>query len=133
MSFKPLPELAGPLYGKDPWPLRFHTHNFGAACFNVLASSVLYNGHQFGTRRRDSDGNLHDKPSAPMPSEIWRGAWMGSHNIFPVKGKTFPAPVELEWRSLDGVAHRLSIDLDQLFKDRLILHTVSIRKPQMSC
>lgn len=30
-SYTPPPDLAGPLYGKNPWPLRFHTHSRNAA------------------------------------------------------------------------------------------------------
>lgn len=124
-SYKPLPELAGPLYGKDPWPLKFYTHGFGAVCFNTMACSLIYNRHQFGTRRRDRDGEVHDKPSGPMPFENWRDEWSGSHSISPVEGQTFPGPVEIEWTSLDGQEHALSIDLDKMFEDRLILHKVA--------
>ena len=125
MSYKPLPELAGPLYVKEPWPLRFHMHGFGAVFFNTLASSLVYNQHQFGTRRRNREGELVDKPSGPLPFETWRDEWSGSHTILPVNGATFPGPVEIEWTSLDGTQLALSLDLDAIFKDRLILHRVS--------
>lgn len=125
LSYKPLPSLAGPLYGKDPWPLRFFGHSFGAACFNTMACSLIYSGHQFGTRRRNSDGELYDKPSGPMPFENWRDEWSGSYGIVPLEGREFPGPVEIEWSSMDGMSHSLSIDLDEMFKDRLILHRVT--------
>ncbi|HVI55862.1 MAG TPA: hypothetical protein VM621_12535 [Luteibacter sp.] len=123
-SFKPIPELAGPLYGKHPWPLRFHRHGFHAVCFNSLYCSIIYNGHQFGTRQYEYDGTPIDKPSGPPPFESWRDQWTGSHSISPVRGKTFTSTVDIEWGSLDGRRHGTSIDLDVLFKERLILHKV---------
>ena len=131
-SFKPLPELAGPLYGKDPWPLRFHTHGFDAACFNTLACSIVYNRHQFGTRKTAYDGNHYDSPSGQPPFDGWRSRWTGSHSISATNGKTFPGAVELEWTSMDSQAHAASIDLEKIFNDRLILHKVDrtdVKKP----
>jgi hypothetical protein len=125
ISFRPLPELAGPLYGMDPWPLRFHTHGFNAACHNTLACSIIYNRYQFGTRRRGYDGELHDRPSGPPPYANWKDEWGGGHVIALSEGETFPGPVEIEWTSLNCVHHVTSIDLDEIFKDRLILHRVA--------
>jgi hypothetical protein len=124
MSYKPLPELAGPLYGKDPWPLRFHTHGFDAVCFNTLACSIVYNRSQFGTRKLAYNGQPYDSPSGPPPFNHWRDRWRGNHSIPPQEGRTFPGPVELEWTAMDGLELRASLDLDELFKDRIILHAV---------
>lgn len=124
-SWQPSRSLAGPLYGKEPWPLRFHTHGFGARCYNTLACSLLYNGHQFGTLRMYDDGEYYDKPSGPPPSEHWKDHWSGYHSILTDTGETFPGPVEIEWTALDGSRHHANIDLDGLFRDRLILHKVS--------
>jgi hypothetical protein len=123
-SYKPLPELAGPLYGKEPWPLRFFSHTFDAACFNTLACSILYNRHEFGNRKYEYDGSPIDKPSGPPPFETWRDRWTGRHSILPRNGKTFPGPVKIEWSSMDGRHHVASLDLGALFKDRLVLHKV---------
>lgn len=123
-SHTPNRDLAGPLYGKDPWPLRFHSHNFGAICFNTLACSLVYNRYQFGTRKVDRDGVVSDGPSGPPPFEAWRDRWTGHHIIVPVGGRTFPGPVALDWTSLDGTRHAASLGLDELFVDRLILHRV---------
>lgn len=123
MSYKPLPERAGPLYGKESWPLRFHSHGFDAACFNTLACSIVYNGHQFGTRKTTYDGHPLDGPSG-APFEGWRDRWTGNHSIPAHDGKTFHEPVSLEWTSMDGEAHLKSVDLDEIFKERLVLHRV---------
>jgi hypothetical protein len=125
LSWKPSPALAGPLYGKDPWPLRFHTHNFDAACYNTLACSLVYNNYQFGTREMGYDGKYYDRPSGPPPLENWKEDWSGNHGILPDTGETFPGPVEIDWEAMDGSCHRVSLDLDVLFKDRLILHKVT--------
>lgn len=116
-------ELAGPLYGQEPWPLRFYTHDFGFRCYNTLLCSGVYNRHQFGTRKWTS-GVAYDRPSGPPLKENWRDNWTGGHIIPPKDGRTFPGPVEIEWMSMDGEEHATSIDLDVLFKDRLVLHTV---------
>lgn len=122
--WQPSPALAGPLYGKDPWPLRFHTHSFGARCYNTLACSMVYNRHQFGTRKMGYDGEFYDRPSGPPPSENWKTHWSAAHGILTDTGETFPGPVEIEWTALDGSQHRVSLNLDGLFRDRIVLHTV---------
>lgn len=124
-SHKPHPDLAGPLYGKDPWPLRFHTHGFGAVCFNTLACSIVYNGHQFGTRKLGRDDKYYDSPSGQAPSPDWYDEWSGSHGIVAVDGRTFSGPVEIDWTSMDGGTHSASIDFEAMFKDRLVLHKVA--------
>lgn len=123
-SRTPNRDLAGPLYGKDPWPLRFHSHDFGAICFNTLECSILYNRRQFGTRTVDRDGAVSDRPSGEPPFEDWRERWRAGDVIVPLEGRTFPGPVTLDWMSLDGAKHMSSLDLDALFADRLILHRV---------
>ncbi|MEX1829779.1 hypothetical protein [Luteibacter sp. CQ10] len=116
-------QLAGPLYGQEPWPIRFHTHGFIFHCYNTLACSGVYNRYQFGTRKW-IDGIPHDGPSGSPPKND-RNKWRCGHAILAKGGKTFPGPVEIEWTSLDGEEHATSIDLDTLFKERLVLHTVT--------
>lgn len=116
-------EFAGPLYGKEPWPLRFHIHGFIFHCYNTLACSGVYNRYQFGTRKW-SYGIPHDRPSGSPPTDE-RSKWRCRHAIPAKGGKTFPGPVEIEWTSLDGEEHATSVDLDALFKDRLVLHKVA--------
>lgn len=123
-SYKPNPELAGPLYGKDPWPLRFHTHGFGAVCFNTLACSIIYHGHEFGTRKLDAYAEVQDGPSGPPPTGDWRDEWTGSHSFVAVGGRTFSGPLEIHWTSMDGAEHAALIDFDEIFRERLVLHIV---------
>jgi hypothetical protein len=121
-GYRPLPELAGPLYGKEPWPLRFFSHSFDARCHNTLACSMIYARRQLGTQRLELDGYV-DHPSGPAPSGDWKGRWEGHHLVLAENGQTFPGPAELAWASWDGVRHEVNIDLDTIFKDRLVLHT----------
>ena len=124
-SYRPDPALAGPLYGKDPWPLRFHTHSFNAACFNTLACSIVYNGHQFGTRKRGYDGVAFDSPSGRPISDDWAAEWTAGHLIGLTDGQTFSGPVMVEWTSLDGEHLSVAVNLDEIFSDRKILHHVA--------
>lgn len=131
LTYKPNPALAGPLYGKEPWPLRFHMHSFDAWCMNTLASSVIYNRFQFGSRKYGVFGEPIDSASGPPP-EDWKELWKGRVAIFAESGKTFPGPVEVEWVSTDGMSHEASIDLDAIFSERLVLHGLTrdeVRKP----
>ncbi|MEX1829780.1 hypothetical protein [Luteibacter sp. CQ10] len=117
-------ELAGPLYGQEPWPIRFHTHAFGFRCYNTLSCSGVYNRYQFGTRKWIR-GIAHDRPKGPPPVANWRDDWTAGHAVLAKDGKTFPGPLEIEWTSLDGEEHATSIDFDVLFKDRRVLHAVA--------
>ncbi|MGF6494970.1 hypothetical protein ABIE56_003168 [Luteibacter sp. 621] len=117
-------ELAGPLYGKESWPIRFYTHAFSAACFNTLACSFLYNNYQFGTEKMDWTGRVVDRPSGPQPGDH-SVLWNAVHAIVPKNGETFPGPVDLRWTSLDGTDLQAFVDLDELFRERLVLHNVT--------
>lgn len=131
LRYKPNPALAGPLYGKEPWPLRFHAHAFNARCMNTLACSIVYDRFEFGNRRAGIFGESVDSPSGP-PRENWKEHWTGRYLVRTSDRRTFPGPVEVEWVSLDGVDHRVSIDLNSVFPDRLVLHDVSrseVREP----
>ncbi|UPG89435.1 hypothetical protein L2Y96_18875 [Luteibacter aegosomaticola] len=126
LTIKPIPELAGPLYGKEPWPLRFHTHSFSAKSLNTLASAIVYNNFMFGKRKAGIYGEPVDSPSGPPPEGIdWKKFWKAGHSIITDDGQTFPGPVEMEWISLDGVAHRTSLALEEIFPDRQIHHRVA--------
>lgn len=119
VSYKLPPSFAGPLSGKDPWPLRFYAHSFSAAHFNTLKCRIIYNDYLF-TRLTG------DAPKGPMRPDFLED-WTASHVISPEDhgGKTFPGPVSVAWTSLDGTPHVASVDLDAIFSDRLVLHRVS--------
>ncbi|WP_455289654.1 hypothetical protein [Cupriavidus necator] len=103
------------------WPLRFNNYSFGVRCFNTQRCSIVYDQHEFGKAERGSDGNIYDKPSEPPYAPNWKEDWSGSYRPYvydPI------SPVEIKWTSLDGEAHEAAIDLEALFQDRLVLHSV---------
>ncbi|MFC4765391.1 hypothetical protein [Dyella koreensis] len=120
ISFKLPPGWAGPLEGKGPWPLRFYSHSFGARHFHTQRCQIIYNNNSF-TRLTG------DKPAGPPPVPNWQDDWSAHYGVVPSDhgGRTFPGPVELWWTSLDGVTHEATLDLDALFKERLILHSLA--------
>ncbi|WP_329741068.1 hypothetical protein [Dyella sp. A6] len=92
-------------------PLHFGGHNFAAHCYNAIGCKVIY-------YRREVD-NAPDQVSPPPPANL-KDAWGGYDIALP----SFPCPVEVHWKSLDGVQHDAKVDLDAIFKDRLIWHNV---------
>lgn len=105
---------AGPLEGKDPWPLRFYRYNFGARHYNTQRCSIVYNNDSF-TRLTG------DKPKGPPHAPDWQDNWSGGYSPY-----TYDPiwPVEVSWTSLDGSSHEAVIDLEALFKNQLILHNL---------
>ncbi|WP_455289851.1 hypothetical protein [Cupriavidus necator] len=105
----------------NPWPLRFDNYSFGARCFNTQRCSIVYDQHEFGKAERGADGNIYDQPAGPPYAPNWKEDWSGSYRPYiydPI------SPVAVTWASLDGEAHEATIDLEVLFKDRLVLHRV---------
>ena len=106
--------LKSPTPSPGPWPLKFRHYDFGVRCYNTQRCQVIYNNHCF-TR-------LHlDTPSRAPPSDDWRDSWSAGHD----SGCEFGPPVEVEWMSLDGTAHQTRVDIGEMFRDRLVRHTVS--------
>ena len=97
----------------DPWPLKFRRHNFDARCYNTLHCRVLYNNFNFTL--------LHEfEPSGAPERPDWKDGWGAGHII----GDTFAPPVQAWWTASDGSKHHAEINLDKLFKDRLVRHNV---------
>jgi hypothetical protein len=42
------PEQRVQAWADQAWPLRFTSHSFDAACWNVQRCSIVYDNHQFG-------------------------------------------------------------------------------------
>ena len=100
-----------------PWPLTFKgPHSFAAYCYNTQRCRVIYNNHLF-TRA------YLDTPTAAPDSADYRNQWIATY-IVSIGSRAFPPPAEVEWTSLDGVAHQIKVDMGVIFKDRVILHNV---------
>ncbi len=97
------------------WPLKFVRHNFGAHCFDTIGCRITYAGFVHGVDHAD-------EVSPPMASykgsrdQLLRAGHVGKRN--------FPAPAKVTWRSKDGVPHEAEVDLDVIFKDRVVQHNV---------
>jgi hypothetical protein len=98
----------------DAWPLRFKRHNFGAYCFNTLKCSVIYDCFQFVSEKALAG------PSGELVSADRKESWTAGYIV----GDAFAAPIQVDWVSLDGAEHRASVDLVDIFGDRLVRHVV---------
>ncbi|WP_460731586.1 hypothetical protein [Lysobacter tyrosinilyticus] len=99
-------------------PLKFDSHNFDAYCYNVTGCRVHYNKHDFSPYAGDADPDtlVSRAPKSADYRDRLHATYIGVSN--------FPAPVEVRWKSLDGVAHETRVDIGAIFKDELILHRV---------
>ncbi|WP_045758620.1 hypothetical protein [Xanthomonas albilineans] len=99
-------------------PIPFSTHAFGAGCYDTYGCKVMYNDRYLVDEPDDtktiSSESLGEKyPNTMVASDI------GIRN-FP----HFPPPAEVTWRSKDGQPHHALVDLEAIFKDKVILHHV---------
>src|SRR6185437_1303455 len=94
-------------------PLHFARHNFGAACYNTLRCSIVYNDKEFAPFNRDNPAPALNSPDY---RDNWDSPYLGIRN--------FPRPAEVHWTSLDGVKHEAKVDMAAIFKDQLIWHKV---------
>jgi hypothetical protein len=97
------------------FPLKFKRHDFRAYCYNTIGCEVIYAGNNF-TR-----AYYGDKVAPPPRSSNYRDAWgLASYLGIP----NFPPPAEVRWKSLDGVAHEVFVDIGAIFKDELIRYSI---------
>lgn len=100
--------------GNDPIAeLHFRKHDFTAEAFNTYGCTVEYYGHYLVN---DQPG----KSSGPPPDAHYRDRYPYADLGFP----TAPASAVVKWKSLDGVAHEATVDLNQIFKGGRVLHRV---------
>lgn len=104
----------GPYTGTvEDWPLWFIEHEFGAHCFSTLSCVVNYSGFAHGGHSpRPSLESL----GRPL-DRILRTGWGPYRN--------FPAPAEVRWTSSDGTRLEASVDIAEVFADRMIRHTLA--------
>lgn len=94
------------------WPLRFLRHDFTARCFDTQSCNVLYAGMPHGS-------------DEPTPS--WQSTGFRHEDFFQsvhVSIPNFPPPAVLDWVSKDGTSHHATVDMAEIFRDRLIRHNV---------
>ncbi len=95
------------------WPLRFGGHYFDTACYSTYGCTVRY-GNYF---KEDPDEELRRASASVTAYPDVLGASWG-----PIRN--FPPPAIATWRSSDGTPHRAEIDMDTIFKNRLIRHNL---------
>jgi hypothetical protein len=91
--------------------LSFKTHDLRVEIYSASDLNLVYAGspHQL------SPGELARDKTPQDDTKYWGGT-SGSY-------VAFAGPVQLQWRSRDGVQHSYSLDLDEIFKDRRVLHS----------
>ena len=95
------------------WPLWFPWHQFGVYCFSVQGCNARYAGIPFGTGQpRPSFESL----GRPLESVLRAGNG-------PIRN--FPPPAEVTWTSQDGTPLTASVDIAEIFADRMVRHTVA--------
>nr|WP_238135647.1 hypothetical protein [Xanthomonas fragariae] len=99
-------------------PIPFADHAFGAVCYDTYGCKVLYDGRY----------EAHDPDDVKQISSASLGDGypdnLDSHTIGIRNFPHFPSSAEVTWRSKDGQAHHALVDLDAIFKDKVILHHV---------
>jgi hypothetical protein len=92
--------------------LKFRAHDFGISCYGGITNLNLVYG---GSRH-----NLCIKSPGreKLPSDEKRGPGFLSGTYY-----AFAGPVEIEWNARDGTRLTHTIDLDEVFKERVVLHT----------
>lgn len=106
----------------NEYPLTFVRHTFDAYCFNAIGCRVIYDNHDFSPYVRG--GGDPGTYRAPPPKPGYRDRLRASY-IVPT-GPGFPGPVQVHWKSLDGVPHEARLDMDQIFPGRRVLHSVPV-------
>lgn len=99
---------------RNEFPLRFKEHSFEAVCYNTIGCKVIYADT---VEVEDEPEEITLPPKVPNYKDYWG---LASH----VGIDNFPAPAEVSWKSLDGVAHEVQVDIGKIFKDELVLHHV---------
>lgn len=91
------------------WPLFFIRHNYASDCFDTQYCRIAY-------------GNFVSEDATPQPSIASFGKDYPSilTNAVSIGITNFAGPVVIDWRSKDGTPLKATIDLDELFKDRLV-------------
>ncbi len=95
------------------WPLFFNHHNFGGVCRDTQTCTIDYNHFQFGNERPTL-------PRSSLSPERYDAVMTAGYG--PVARTT--APAQLTWTSKDGSTHTASVDIAEIFKDKLIRHHV---------
>jgi hypothetical protein len=108
----------------NEFPLTFVGHNFDVYCYNTIGCRVIYDNHNFSPYVSPRDGDP-DAYVAPPPKPDYKRHLDASYLVMRnLQTDGFPGPVQVRWKSLDGAAHEATLNLDEIFPDRRVLHHV---------
>jgi hypothetical protein len=91
--------------------LKFRTHDFGILCFGGVTNvNLVYagSGHNLCVSDPASEKTPADKERVP-------GFLSGAYHAF-------AGPVEMDWNARDGTHLSHTVDLNEVFKDKIIPH-----------
>jgi hypothetical protein len=92
--------------------LKFSTHDFGISCYGGITNLELVYAASPHKLCFDTPG----REKLPSDEKRVPGFLSGSYHAF-------AGPVEMEWNARDGTHLIHSVDLDEVFKNRVVLHT----------
>ncbi len=91
--------------------LTFSTHDLNIQIYNASDLRLVYGG----TAHEISLGELA-RMKTPKDETRYPSGKSGSYIAF-------AGPVQIEWRSQDGVKHSCVLDLDEVFREKTVRHT----------
>jgi hypothetical protein len=92
--------------------LKFSTHDFGILCYGGITNLKL----EYGGSPHELCFDTPGREKLPSDEKRGPGFLSGSYHAF-------AGPVEMEWNARDGTHLSHKINLDEVFKDRVVLHT----------
>jgi hypothetical protein len=100
------------------WPLFFIRANWGYACYNAQACMVTLGAWDMREEKLESRPVVDSTKVPGYPDRTLSGDMVGV-TPFEVQHAN---PARVLWRAKDGTVLRASIDILEIFKDRLIRH-----------
>lgn len=94
------------------WPLWFPWHYFGSHCFSVQECTVDY-------ARLPNAGGTSRPSFESLGRPVEKVLRAGSGPV-----RNFPPPAKVTWRSQDGTPLTASVDMAEIFADRMVRHPV---------
>jgi hypothetical protein len=89
--------------------LKFQRHNLALNCYSAGDMRVTY-AHQLHTAYSGKMAReKRPEDDKRLPSSI-------------IDFRAFEGPLKVEWRSRDGESHLVVLELDDIFKDKVVLH-----------
>jgi len=97
-------------------PLRFKEHAMDVSRYSASQTTVTYGRHSI--YRSVFPGSRPEIIRAKTPADEKRDMTGGGYGGL----RAFEGPLQVKWHSLDGEAHEATLNLEDIFKDRIVLH-----------